>query len=345
MVASAVFGAAIVAAVPAHAATTAITVKGTQISHLAPYPEDLVPGLFLGDTVTRIDYPAKVFGMDRSVAVAVAAIAEALESTPGPVVVAGFSQGAIAVARAKLAVMAKPADQRPTPDQLSFITIGDPLGPRGFLHDVSFGIPVIGLSPTSLPDTPYDTVIVNGEYDGWADVPDRPGHLLSLINAVMGIGYVHGRYEILPGGMDLSTVPERNITVSTNSLGGRTTEYLVPTPQLPLVQPLRDIGVPEPIVAALEKPLKAAVDAGYSRNDVTPAIAATASVPTTPRSVALTPRSVTGNPRTAPAAAQGQGPGAAAATEAAAGTVATRASASKNSTKTRGNQRNSRSGS
>lgn len=259
-------GVVVIAAAPADAAS-AFTVKGTQTTHPAPYPEQLVPSLFAGDTVTRIDYPAKVFGMDRSIAVAVAAIDEAIQDTPGAVVVAGFSQGAIAVTRAKLALMAEPDEQRPAPDELSFVTVGDPYGPGGFLRNVRFRIPLIGLSPTAVPDTPYDTVIVDGEYDGWADFPDRPWNLISLANALLGVIYVHGRYELLPDGLDLTAVPERNITATTNSLGGRTTTYLVPTEKLPLVAPLRDIGVPEPLVAALEKPLRSIVDAGYARND------------------------------------------------------------------------------
>ena len=66
-------------------------------------------------------------------------------------------------------------------------------------------------------------MVVNGEYDGWADFPDRPWNLVSLVNALLGIAYVHGGYETIPGGLDLSTVPPANITTSTNSLGGTTT--------------------------------------------------------------------------------------------------------------------------
>jgi hypothetical protein len=264
---SVAFGAAVIGAAPADAAA-AFTVSGTRSTHAPPYPEQLVPALFADDVVTQIDYPAALIGMDRSIAVAVTGIVNDVETTPAPVVVAGFSQGAVAVAAAKQALMALPAEQRPTAGQLSFITVGDPSGPGGILRLLPFRVPLIGLTPITAPDTPYDTVTVNGEYDGWADFPDRPGNLLSVANALMGIVYVHGRYETVPGGLDLSTVPARNITTTTNSLGGHTTEYLIPTPQLPMLAPLRQIGVPEPIVAALEKPLKAKVDAGYSRNDV-----------------------------------------------------------------------------
>ena len=163
--------------------------------------------------------------------------------------------------------MALPADLRPAPDRLGFVTVGDPTGAQGILRDAAVQGPATGSDPVRAPETPYDTVVVNGEYDGWADFPDRPWNLVSLVNALLGIAYVHGGYETIPGGLDLSTVPPANITTSTNSLGGTTTVYLIPTERLPLVQPLRDIGVPEPVVAALEAPLKAMVDAGYVRND------------------------------------------------------------------------------
>ena len=286
------------AAVPAQAAT-AFTVSGTKIGPPPPYPEQLVPTFFVNDTVTRIDYPAALFGMDASIAVAVAGITNAIADTAGPIVVAGFSQGAVAVARAEQALMALPAQQRPAAGRLSFITVGDPAGPGGILGLLKFRIPLIGLSPLSAPVTPYDTVIVDGEYDGWADFPDRPWNLLSVANALLGTAYVHGRYETIPGGLDISAVPASNITTTTNSLGGHTTKYLIPE-QLPLLAPLRDIGVPEPVVAAIEKPLKAIVDAGYSRNDAAPAFAATTPGPLL-RQVRARPAGATARP--APAAA------------------------------------------
>jgi hypothetical protein len=65
-------------------------------------------------------------------------------------------------------------------------------------------------------------------------------------------------------------VPKRNITETTNDLGGRTTSYLVPTKDLPLTQPLRQVGVPRSIVDEVDKHLRPVVDAGYKRNDPKP---------------------------------------------------------------------------
>jgi hypothetical protein len=275
--------ATVLAAGPAHSAppaapqgATAFTVSGTKIGHAPPFPEQLVPGYFASATISRIDYPAALFGMDRSVAAAVQALDGDLLSTPGPLVAAGFSQGALAVAHAKKDLMSLPAERRPDPGRLTFVTIGDPAGPGGIMRFLRFQIPVIGLTPVTEPDTPYTSIVVKGEYDGWADFPDRPWNLVSVVNALLGIAYIHGRYETIPGGLDLSAVPAANITTTVNGLGGRTTTYLVPTANLPLVQPLRDIGVPERIVAAIEKPLKKVVDKGYRRNDAAPAAQASA---------------------------------------------------------------------
>lgn len=273
--ATVLFAVAAIAAAPVQAAT-AFTVSGTEILHSPPYPDDLLPAYFAGDTITRIRYPAAFLGMDDSIAVAAKALATSVDASTGPIVVAGFSQGAVAVTYEKNLLMSRPADQRPAPDRLTFVTVGDPSAPGGIMRFLPFAVPLIGLTPVAAPETPYDTVFVTGEYDGWSDFPDRPWNLVSLLNAMLGTAYVHGRYETIPGGLDLSAVPAQNITVTTNSLGGTTTSYLIPTEKLPLLQPLRDIGIPEPIVAALETPLRQMVDAGYARNDSQSAAASSA---------------------------------------------------------------------
>lgn len=288
VVAAAVVCAAVVTVTAApSAAQNAVTVSGTRTLHDPPFPEELLPSYFVDYTVTHIGYPAAVFGMDSSLAIAVGGIAEAVDTAAGALLVAGFSQGAVAVAYEKRRLMALPIDQRPTSDRLTFVTIGDPAGPGGIMRFLPGTVPLLDLSPVRPPDTPYASLIVNGEYDAYGDFPDRPWNLISVANALLGIVYVHGRYETVSGGLDLTAVPERNITVTTNAAGGTTTTYLLPTPRLPLVQPLRDIGVPESVVVALEKPLKAAVDAGYVRNDPTPATAKPPSRPAAARPSAV----------------------------------------------------------
>ena len=248
--------------------TTAFTFRGTDILSPGDRPEDLLPALFAGDDVVPVDYPASIFGMDKGVATGLDNLDAAMAGVEGPVLIAGFSQGAEVAAAEKARIMALPPEDRPAADQLSFIVIGDPTGPNGILHWLPGRVPLIGAAPVNVPDTPYDTIVVNREYDGWADLPDRPLNLLADANAVLGIIYVHGRYD--EADLDLSHVPADNITEVTNSAGGKTTTYLVPTSFVPLVQPLRDLGVPENLVRTIEEPLRRIVDMGYSRNDPKP---------------------------------------------------------------------------
>ena len=53
-------------------------------------------------------------------------------------------------------------------------------------------IPILNYRISRIAESPYPTTIVIGEYDGWADPPDRPWNLVSSANALAGIVYVHG---------------------------------------------------------------------------------------------------------------------------------------------------------
>ncbi len=111
-------------------------------------------------------------------------------------------------------------------------------------------------------ESQYNTIVIIGEYDLVADPPDRPWNLVSTLNAVAGFQYVHGAVAF----SDINDVPSENITTTTNSRGGTTTTYQVPTPQLPLTQPLRTV-LPDQTVDRVDEVLRPAVDAGYSRHD------------------------------------------------------------------------------
>lgn len=55
--------------------------------------------------------------------------------------------------------------------------------------------------------------------------------------------------------------------IRTNSKGATITSILVPTARLPVLEPLRDMGIPDPVVDVADKLVRPVVDAGYSRND------------------------------------------------------------------------------
>lgn len=258
---------------PALAAPTAFTFRGTD-SFLAggaagDRPEDLVPSLFAGANVVPVAYPADTLQMDRNTAQAVVNLVAAEQGVEGPIIVAGFSQGAIAVARDKQRVMSLPEAERPAADQLSYVTIGDPTSSGGILRFVPVRVPFLGVGPTRVPETPYDTIVIDREYDGFADFPDRPLNLVATLNALAGIYYVHGRYD--EADLDPAHVPATHVTTDVNGLGGRTTRYVVPTAHLPIVQPLRDVELAltrqTGITDGLDAALRPVVDRGYVRND------------------------------------------------------------------------------
>ena len=261
----------VLVAAPAVAAT-AFTVGGTTILGLGGGGEPWRLPIMVGYDEVGIDYPASPVGMDGSIGQGVDTLHGAIMGTQGERMVVGISQGALVIAHEKQRLLAMSPEERPARDELTFVAIGDPSNPRGLMRWLPGRLPVVGVTPVQAPETPYDTVYLTREYDGFADFPDYPLNLVSTANAIMGMVYVHARPDY--ASVDLSTVPEQNITETTNSLGGKTTSYFVPTAKLPLVQPLRDLGVDERFVSAIEEPLKRIVDAGYSRNDAQRAIGA-----------------------------------------------------------------------
>ena len=161
----------------------------------------------------------------------------------------------------------------PPSGQVEFVIIADPLRPGGLVHSVlqpGTRVPILDLHVPSPPETPYNEVVVIQEYDGFAHWPDEP-NILAVANGVMGTGLLG--LGLLPSAhkaaltADLDSVPPENITVEVNARGGTTTTYLVKTHNLPLTDPLRAIGVPDPLVDAIDERLRPIVDSGYSHND------------------------------------------------------------------------------
>ncbi len=102
-------------------------------------------------------------------------------------------------------------------------------------------------------DTPYPTTEIVREFDGFADWPDKPFHALADLNALAGIVFLHPNY----GGLDLAD--SDNVKIQT----GNTTHIVVKTDDLPLTQPLREVGVDDKIVDAIDKPLRRIINRAY----------------------------------------------------------------------------------
>jgi hypothetical protein len=168
--------------------------------------------------------------------------------------VVGFSAGSLVVNDFMRELAEDP--NAPTKSQVKFILVADSSRQK-LLDGSSKYNPQYDYTYRPAADTIYDIDVVTGEYDGAADMPDRWWNFLAVANAIAGGIFVHvpmmfSDYE--------EVTPEENITVVTNSKGGTTTTYLVPTKTLPLVQLL-------PFLKPREAELKAKIDAGYSRND------------------------------------------------------------------------------
>lgn len=147
---------------------------------------------------------------------------------------------------------------------VTFVLTANPNRPNGGLlarfpglHIPLLDITFNGPTPT---EGPYETFDVAREYDGWADFPAYPLNVVSTANAMLGIYYLHGGYydEIDPERLNDPAYADK-------SEFGDTTYYLVYTQQLPLLRPLRDLGVPDSFVDAIEPLVRLIVDLGYDR--------------------------------------------------------------------------------
>jgi len=209
-----------------------------------------------------VDYSQNALASDRAIADGVAKAEIAVREVDGQVVVIGESMGSMVAWRLarELANSAKP----PSKNDIRFVLIAPPeAGIAEYFKEGTF-IPVLNYRVSRIPELPYDTTIVIGEYDGWADPPDRPWNLVSLFNAVAGMAFVHGPPIF---SADPADVPKADTTVRTNSAGATVTTHFVRTENLPLTDPLRLIGIPDRIVDRADRILRPIVDAGYRRHD------------------------------------------------------------------------------
>jgi PE-PPE domain len=188
------------------------------------------------------------------------------------VVVYGDSQSSTISSMEMAALAALPADEQPGLDQLAFVLTGDPNNPAGGLFERFDGLSIPSLGITFNGATPdlYPTDIFTQEYDGFADFPQYPIDPLSDLNALLGVYFVHGTYEnltlqqvtpVADGGdaIQLPTDP---------AYGTETTYYLIPTTDLPLLDPVRDIPVVgNPLADLLQPDLTVLVNLGYGNPD------------------------------------------------------------------------------
>lgn len=176
-------------------------------------------------------------------------------------VIYGYSQGAMVANREKQRLAELYPDKNTAPD-IDFVLSGDPNLPNGGLLArfpglyVPIGFTFNGPEPT---DTPFDTFVTIRQYDLLADFPLYPLNVVALVNVVMGGVYVH----VYP--FDVSLASDATTSPSTVTRHGDTTYYFFETQDLPLFAPLRQVGVPEPVIDIFEPFFRVLVELGYDR--------------------------------------------------------------------------------
>lgn len=200
-----------------------------------------------------------------------------------PLVVFGYSQGATVASRQKNLLSRLSAEDQ---SALDFVLIGNPNRPNGGLFErlAMFGtVPILDVTlglPTPT-DTSMRTVDIAFQYDGVADFPLYPLNLLATLNAAAGFWYNHGGYlapdgrhpDELPNGLTRDELVAAISDPANRQNYGDTTYVLVPTPNLPLLQPLREFGAAtdlEDLTASLidlvQPALRVLVETGYDRS-------------------------------------------------------------------------------
>ncbi|ORW73832.1 PE family protein [Mycobacterium saskatchewanense] len=216
-------------------------------------PEGLYPITGIKDLTLNIS-------VDRGLTILNNAIMGQLAAGNHSVNVFGYSQGAILAALELPILQAAHVD----PTSVSFVLVGNEMTPNGGLlaRFPGLNIPSLGLPFYGGMNANTGFTVINNtlEYDGFADFPQYPINFLSDLNALMGIIYVHGTYLQIPDAQ-LATA----ITLPTTpGYAGGTTYNMIPSPHLPLVEPLRAIPyIGNPLAELLQPDLRYIVNWGY----------------------------------------------------------------------------------
>lgn len=164
----------------------------------------------------------------------------------------GYSQSAI--------ISSLIMSQLPSDTPVNFVLVGNEMNPNGgFLSRFpglklpSLGLDFYGATPENLfPTTNYTL-----EYDGFADFPCYPLNVLSVLNAGLGIIFVHTKYADL-------TSQQVDTAISLPTTDPTQKYYIIPTENLPLLEPLRLLPViGTPVADLLQPALKVIVNLGY----------------------------------------------------------------------------------
>ncbi|RUP02973.1 MAG: PE-PPE domain-containing protein [Mycobacterium sp.] len=177
-------------------------------------------------------------------------------------VVFGLSQSSTVATLEMRYLQSLPAALRPGTDELSFVLVANPNRPDGGLLSrfPGLSIPFMGFTFNgATPANVYPTIDYAIQYDGAADFPRYPLNLLATANALAGFAYIHPSYSLSAAQFATGIVQP----VSPDSL---TTYILIPTHDLPLLNPLRAVPfVGNPLADLIQPDLRVLVELGYDR--------------------------------------------------------------------------------
>ena len=153
--------------------------------------------------------------------------------------------------------------------EITFVGIGVGNRPDGGIPERFSGIVIPffdftfnGPSPED-PEQPITTIDIARQYDGLADTPQF------VTNPVVGRQRDTRRglrSRAVRRGDSLDENSPKYVKGTVKEVHGDTTYYWIPTADLPLFDPLRIAGVPEPAIDVFEPFFKVLVEAGYDRS-------------------------------------------------------------------------------
>lgn len=232
---------------------------GDYVPYPLSTPEEFWPFGGITDRVFDVSVRQGLADLDTAIA-AMQAAHSAAGHPDAPTLVFGYSQSAI-IATLEKRKLAAAADAGTPVPPVAFVIIGNPNRPNGGLNARFPGLVLPGwtFSGPTPTNTPFQTVDVARQYDFFADFPRYPLNLLADLNSVMGL-YTHNYTMTTLNPADPAYDPNTVVQQV-----GDTTYYLVPTEHLPLLQPLRDIGIGVRLADAVEPTLRVLVELGYDR--------------------------------------------------------------------------------
>jgi hypothetical protein len=245
-----------------------------------------------GGNYTPVLVPTPESFASTSVPVGLADLQAAMgqQAADQPYLVEGYSQSAVIASDEEIQLM----DSGQAPPDATFLLLGSLNRPDGGLFERFLGLVIPGTAgfdfngaePT---DAGVPTIDIATQYDFFADFPQFPINPIADLNALFGIEYAHGAYGdgVSPSEIPSfwqSSEPLTGPYASEYALGsteivkqvyGDATFYFIPTTDLPLLDPLASLGVPESVLNIIQPALQVIVEAGYDRSipfgDPTPA--------------------------------------------------------------------------